>query len=72
MYSFKIDAVSSERESIDVINSRAEAALLGLEQTVTNTYNIKVSVTIALSDNRTDKKKINVVDAYCLVYENVD
>ena len=69
MYSFKIAVVSSKRELIDMINSRVETVLLGSEWTITHTYNIKVSMTIALSDNTTDKKKINMVDAYRL-YKN--
>ena len=63
--------VSSERELINIIDSGTEAALLKPRWTVTNTYNIKSSLTIALSDNMIDKKKMNVVDSYCL-YEDVD
>ena len=66
MYSFKISAVSSERKLIDVINSGAEAALLGPGQTVTNNYDIEIGVTMVLLDNIMDKRKMNTVDAYRL------
>ena len=62
-YFFNIAAISSKRESINVIKSSANAVLLELCWIATHTLDIKVRVMITLSNNTTIKKKMNVVDA---------
>ena len=63
MYLLKLGVFSKERNLVDIINSKAKV-LLRPRQTITYTYDIKLNITLALSNNINVLHRIETEDTY--------
>ena len=66
LHSFIIGSIATDRDSVDVINSGAEAALVGPRQAVSHASSSNRDATLLLLDRSQSTRQIKQVDAYHL------